>query len=691
VATDTELAKALFRPSAVALVGASGDADKNTARPQRYLQQHGYAGRIVPINRHRDEVLGLQAWPTLSDAPGPIEHAFVMVPAPAVVEVIRDCARAGVKVASIYSNGFAESGEPGARRQREVLDVAREHGVRVLGPNSMGVVDTHAKTPITVNAALELPRLAAGTLGVITQSGTVLGTLISRGQARGLGFSRLISVGNEADLGVAEVGELLVDDEYTEAILLFLETVRDPAALARMARRALTARKPVIVYKLGRSHAGRAMAVSHSAAIAGPDAAATAFFRAHGMLRVDMLETLLELPPMVAGRQPPQGRRVAVLTTTGGGSAMVVDRLGGLGIETLPAPQGLVERLAGLGVDVADGPVVDLTMAGANRRAYGAALEELVNAEDCDMVVAVVGSSAQFHPQTAVEPIVTYANSAKPVAAFLVPQADESLDYLGKAGIAAFRTPEACADGVRAYLDWRVPQAEVTGKTDLAELASLLRDLRGHVDLPSAGKAFAALGIPQAQACVISNPDAGSPIGYPVALKALSPDLAHLTDAGAVALDVTDGEAMRTAAENIRSAVAATYPHARLEGFLVQRMETGIAEVLLGYRDNPETGPVVVLGAGGIVAEVYSDVATRLAPVDLATAQEMIDEVPGLAAVRGYRSQPPGDRDALAAAVQAFSELARITQPRVLEAEINPLLIKHEGIVAVDALLVLAE
>jgi hypothetical protein len=211
------------------------------------------------------------------------------------------------------------------------------------------------------------------------------------------------------------------------------------------------------------------------------------------------------------------------------------------------------------------------------------------------------------------------------------------------------------------------------------------------VDLRSASATFAALGIPQAQACVVSNPDAGSPIGYPVALKVLSPDLAHLTDAGGVALDVTDRETMREAAESIRMAVAAAYPHARLEGFLVQRMETGVAEVLLGYRDNPETGPVVVLGAGGILAEVYSDVATRLAPVDLATAQAMIDEVPGLAAVRGYRSQRPGDRDALAAAVQAFSELARISQPRVLEAEINPLLIKHDGIVAVDALLVLAD
>jgi acyl-CoA synthetase (NDP forming) len=415
VATDTELARALFCPSAVALVGASGDADKNTARPQRFLQQHGYAGRIVPINPHRDEVLGLRAWPTLADAPGPIEHAFVMVPAPAVAEVIRDCARAGVKVASIYSNGFAESGESGAQRQQEVLELAREQGVRVLGPNSMGVVDAHAKTTITVNAALELPTLATGSLGVITQSGTVLGTLISRGQARGLGFSRLVSVGNEADLSVAEIGELLIDDEHTDTILLFLETVRDPVALARMARRAFSAGKPVIVYKLGRSAAGRAIAVSHSAAIAGPDAAATAFFRAHGMLRVDMLETLLELPPMVAGRRPPHGRRAAVLTTTGGGSAMVVDRLGVLGIETLPAPQSLVERLAGLGIDVADGPVVDLTMAGANRRAYSAALEELVNAEDCDTVVAVVGSSAQFHPQTAVEPIVTYAASAKPV------------------------------------------------------------------------------------------------------------------------------------------------------------------------------------------------------------------------------------------------------------------------------------
>ncbi|MDH3715363.1 MAG: acetate--CoA ligase family protein, partial [Gammaproteobacteria bacterium] len=467
--------------------------------------------------------------------------------------------------------------------------------------------------------------------------------------------------------------------------------VRDPVALARMARRAFSVGKPVIVYKLGRSEAGRTLAVSHSAAIAGPDAAATAYFRQHGMLRVDMLETLLELPPMVIGRRPPLGRRAAVLTTTGGGSAMVVDRLGMLGIDTLPAPQRLVENLAELGVNVAEGPVVDLTMAGANRYAYSAALEELVNAEDCDAVVAVVGSSAQFHPQTAVEPIIAYAGSPKPVAAFLVPQADQSLDFLGKAGIAAFRTPEACADGVRAYLDWRAPRPEFPPQTDITKVTGELCNLRGQVDLKSASAAFAALGIPQAEACVLDDPTSGSPIGYPVALKALSPSLAHLTDAGAVVLDITDREALQAAAENIRTAIASTHPQVRLDGFFVQRMETGIAEVLLGYRHNPETGPVVVLGAGGILAEVYSDVATRLAPVDLATAQEMIEEVAGLAPVRGYRSQPPGDRDALAAAVQAFSELARIARPRVLEAEINPLLVKHDGVVAVDALLVVAE
>src|SRR5436190_7025326 len=245
------LAQALFAPRAVALIGASGAASKNAARRQRYLKKHGYAGRVVPVNATRDEVLGERAYRNVADAPIDIDHAFIMVAE--VEQALEDCGRKGVPVASIYSNGFADAGIEGIRRQAKLVERARALGIRLLGPNSMGVVDLPGRVALTVNAVLEMDALPAGGTSLISQSGTMLGTLLSRGAARGLGYAKLVSIGNEADLGVGELVELLVADDATRVIALFLETVRDAARLAAAARAAHAAGKPLVAYKLGRS------------------------------------------------------------------------------------------------------------------------------------------------------------------------------------------------------------------------------------------------------------------------------------------------------------------------------------------------------------------------------------------------------------------------------------------------------
>ena len=678
----TSLADALFRPRAVALVGASGDKAKNTARPQRFLSKHGFAGRVVPINRTRDEVLGAPAWPDLAAAPGPIDHAFVMVPSKLVPGVIGDCGRAGVKVATIYSDGFADAGDDGLARQNDLVALARDHGVRLIGPNSMGVIDTHAGAAITVNAALEADSLSKGAIGVVSQSGTVLGTLLSRGQARGIGFSKLVSMGNEADIGVGEIVDMMVDDRETETILLFLETIRDPVSLAAASRRAFAAGKPVIAYKLGRSAIGRDLAVSHSGAIAGPDEAATAYFRHHGILRVDMLETMFELPALIAGRHPPAGRRVAVVTTTGGGAAMVADNLGRRGVELVPAPYTVVSHLAPLGIDVGNAAVIDLTMAGARKEVYGAALDLLLEDPGCDAVVAVVGSSAQFHPDVAVEPILGAGRRETPLAAFLVPQADRSLALLAEGGIAAFRTPESCADGLAAFLDWSAPVHAVPSARDLGSAHTALVTPGGAIlDEFESGAVFASLGTIQAAAQVVKKGGAVGPMEFPVAAKVLSRDVPHKMAAGGVVLDIADEEALAEAIRAIRERTGmADAP------ILVQHMERGVVEALVGYRDNPETGPIVIVGLGGALAEAYREVSIRLAPVDATTARGMIAEVPGLATLLSGGD----DVAALAEAVAAVSDLARIAAPRIAEAEINPLIVKADGAVAVDGLIVLS-
>lgn len=633
------LAQALFAPRAVALVGASGDARKNTARPQRYLRKHGYRGRIFPINATRSEVLGERAYPRVVDAPGEIDHAFIMVED--VEAALEDCGRKRVAVASIYSNGFADAGPEGLKRQNALARRAKDLGVRLLGPNSMGVVDLPGALALTVNAVLEMDAPPAGGTSLVSQSGTMLGTLLSRGAARGLGYAKMISIGNEADLGVGELVDLLADDPDTRVIALFLETVRDAERLARAARKAHDAGKPVVAYKLGRSALGEALARSHTGALAGTDRALDAFFRDCGVLRVDLLETLIEIPPLLAGRKPiriDHAPRVAVVTTTGGGAAAVVDRLGLHGIE-----------LASMH---------DLTMT-ATAGSYADVLERLLGSGDCDAVLAAVGSSAQFHPELAVEPILGAPRSQKPLAAFLTPHAERSLSLLAARGVPAFRTPEACADALAGYFAWRAPRA-------VAELSAI------EVKTGDPFELLAALDIPVARHAVIEPPDFDHAIPYPVALKRL--DLEHKTDAGGVVLDVQSGMELRAHARRM--------DQSRL---LVQRMERGLAEAIVGYRDDPVVGPLVLVGAGGTLAEIYRDFALACAPVSEAEALAMIGRVKGLAPIRGYRNLPRGDLAALARAVHAFSRLALLHGRPIAEAEINPLIVKRDGVVAVDA------
>jgi len=628
----------LFAPRAVALVGASGDAGKNTARPQRFLRKHGYTGRIFPVNPTRAEVLGEKAFRDIRAIGGPVDHAFIMVED--VEAAIEQCGEAGIPVASVYSDGFAEAGPQGVERQARLLERARALGVRILGPNSMGVVNLTEHIALTVNAVLEMDAPSAGGASLVSQSGTMLGTLLSRGAARGLGFSKLVSVGNEADLGVAELVELLAADTDTRVILLFLETVRDARGLAAAARRAHDAGKPVVVYKLGRSGAGAQLAQSHTGALAGEDRALDAFFRDCGIVRVDMLETLLEIAPLLAGKKPlrvARRPRVAVVTTTGGGAATVVDRLG----------------LAGIDVQ----PFHDLTMKSTPQQ-YRHTLEALLASSECDAVLATVGSSAQFHPHFALEPIVQAKKTAKPLGAFLTPHAESSLRLLAESGIAAFRTPEACADAFAALFAWRAP-------SDVAPVAAPRFD-------GDAASLLASLNIPAAEQAIAEAPHYSHAIAYPVAVKVL--DAVHKTEVGGVVLDVD--------APGFFDAVA------RLgkQKVLVQRMERGLAEVIVGYRVDPAVGPVVLVGAGGVLAELHADYALRMAPVSEAEALEMIGEVKGLAAIGGYRNLPRGDLSALARAVSAFSRLCRL--PQIEEAEINPLVVKADGVVAVDVRIV---
>jgi acyl-CoA synthetase (NDP forming) len=359
------------------------------------------------------------------------------------------------------------------------------------------------------------------------------------------------------------------------------------------------------------------------------------------------------------------------MTTTGGGGAMAVDALGVAGIETCPPDATAVAGLEAAGLPH-HGRMIDVTLAGTRADKVEAALSALAADAGTDMVLSVVGSSAQFRPHDAVAGITGAVKNGlgKPIAAFLVPQADASLRLLGEAGIPAFRTPESCADVIRAFFDWRAPRSE-------AAAPAISQAIPAAPDEADARRLFAAFGLDSPFA-VMAKPDAvPEGLRYPVALKILSPDLAHKTEVGGVALNIADAAALKAEATAMLARVTSRAPAARITGFLVQPMVKGLAEAIIGFRRDPEAGPVILVGAGGIMAELHRDTALRLAPVDEAEARAMIAEVKGLKPLAGWRGLPRGDLDALARAVVAASRLAAL--PGVAEAEINPLIIHAEG------------
>ena len=718
-ASHFDLARYLLAPRSLAIVGQSNDAGKTAGRPLKYLRQAGYAGRLYPINPARDSVLGERAWPSLAALPEVPEHVYVVAPTDASVDAVAQAGRLGVKVATLLADGFTEAGARGEARGARLRAICAETGIRVVGPSSLGVVDLRSKALITANAAFDEPELPAGRIFAASHSGSMIGALLSRGKARGIGFAGLVSVGNEIDLSLGEICALTLDDPDIDGYMLFLETMRNTAALRRFAVAAAERGKPILAYKLGRSAAARELAVTHTGALAGEDDVAAAFLAACGIARADTLEGLLEgLPLLTRVPAATAARRMAVgvVTTTGGGATTAIDPLATRGITVAPPSEETLARLKAAGIDVKLARLVDLTLAGTRYDVMKAALDILTTAPEFDLILCVVGSSARFYPELAVRPIVDCATAGKPIAAYLVPEAPQAHAMLSRAGVPNFHTPEACADAIAAALRRRVPvplsswPGIARRKTRVNALISRpstsylsarkqdvdARDKRGHDDgdLIDELEAYGLVdkcGITCAASLALdANLTAAPPLPfpYPVVVKALCAELTHKSDAGGVMLNVADGAALIAACRRIRENVAAR--GLAITRVLVQPMISGIGEVLIGYRVDPDVGPLIMVAMGGVLTEIYRDRSLRLAPVDLAAAHEMIAEVRGLLTLNGFRGKPKGDLDALAQAIVALSRLA--DDPTVIEAELNPLIVRAagEGVVAVDAVVRLA-
>jgi acyl-CoA synthetase (NDP forming) len=691
------LAQALLAPRSVAIVGQSNDAGKTAGRPLKYLRQAGYAGRIYPVNGRRETVLGERAWPSLAALPEVPEHVYIVTGTQDAVEAVQDCGRLGVKIATVLADGFTEAGAAGAARVAQLRDVTARTGLRIVGPSSLGVVNLRAKVMLTANAAFDEHPLPAGRIFAASHSGGMIGALLSRGLARGIGFAGLISVGNEVDLSLGEICAATLEDPAIEGYMLFLESLRHADTLRAFALAAARCSKPILAYKLGRSFEARELAVSHTGALAGEDDVAAAFLADCGIARVDTLDGLIEGLLLLArvpararvaeGARPP---RVGVVTTTAGGATMVVDPLAVRGVRIEPPSAATLARLAAAGIAVKPTRLIDLTLAGTRYESMKAALDVIVTAPEFDLVLAVVGSSARFHPDLAVKPIIDCAGSAKPLAAFLVPDAPAALAALSRAGVPNFRTPEACADAIAAALRRREPRllTAPTRSADLGDGASAGDDGGWGDELETPGL-LDRLGIARAPTIAIHVNLTRVPVlpfPYPVAVKLAG--IAHKTDIGGIVLGVLDDEALLAAIRQIRASVAERQPGTTVDRVLVQPMISGLGEVLIGYRVDRDVGPLIMAAAGGIFTEIDRDRSLRLAPVDLATAHQMISEVRALTRLAGYRGLPAGDLAALAQAIVALSRLAVMDGPAILEAEINPLIVRPAGlgVVAVDTL-----
>lgn len=694
--TGTALAEALLRPRVVALVGVSDDLAKTAARPLRFLRRAGFAGTVYSVNPARAVVQGETAYPSLSALPERPDHAFILTGTEAAVAALEECGRLGVPVATILAGGFSESGAEGAARENRLREIGRSYGVRVLGPSSIGVVNVRERLVLTANAAFAEPDLPVGGIFVGSHSGSLIGALVSRGKARGVGFAGLVSVGGEVDLSVGEICAATLDDPAVTGYLLFLESMHNADTLRAFALEAARRGKPVAAYKLGRSAEAAELAVSHTGALAGEDDVADIFLKECGIARVESFDGLLEILPLLNrlplradAREARPG--VGVVTTTGGGGAMAIDQLAIRGVRVVAPTADTVRRLAEVGIAHGSGRLIDLTLAGTRYDVMKAALGVLQTAPEFDLVLATVGSSARFEPDLAVKPVIDSANQhAKPLAAFVVPEAPEALLRLSAAGVPCFRTPESCGDVISAAFARRAPRAGL-------EAVSL--DAGSHqggrtIDEAEAYGLFARIGVPHAPVAVLEAcaPVPELPFAYPVVAKVLHADIAHKTDVGGVVLNIADAGALAAAMADIRHRVAEALPGTRVDRILVQPMTRGVGEVLIGLRRDPQVGPVVMLAAGGVLTEIYRDRALRLAPVDRETAFAMIAEVKGLRALAGYRGRPSGDLAAVADALVAVSRLALLDGVIVLEAEINPLMVMEDGqgARAVDALVRLA-
>jgi len=662
--------QAIFRPKSVAVIGASTAPGKLGHDILANLKNGGFPGPLYPINPKAEEILSLKVYKSITETPAPAELAVVVIPAKIVAGTLEQCAAAGVKAAIVITGGFAEAGPDGERLQEELAQVVRRTGLRVVGPNCQGVNMPHehmcASWPLITTK---------GRIAFASQSGTVGAAFLDLAAAEGLGVSGFVSLGNRVDVDEAEVISYFNQDPHSQVIALYLEGVKRATYFLDALREA---EKPVVILKAGRTAQGSRAAESHTKSMAGADAVYDALFRKYRVYRADTLEELFDFAKALAYLPQPKGRRLMITTSSGGAAILAIDEAEKRGLE-VPEPNPILkERLREmLPAHCAVGNPVDLTGdAISSPQLYRQVMDK--TRDDYDTQVVIFG-----------DPIPRAAEQVTPGASELViflggaEVEREERQKLYAKGVPVFSTPERGVKALAQFFRFEPSPLAAPGLPQVA-VAEPLR-------LLPAGEAAALLaqaGIPAAAAPLAKDADEAVSLarqfGYPVALKIASPDIAHKTDVGGVLLWLKDDEEVRQGFEDIMGASKLFDRAVKVEGITVSPMaKPGGLEIILGSITDPQYGPTLMLGLGGVNTELYQDVAFCVLPADEEELRDLMRRLKGYPLLTGYRGQPPRDTEALLAAMQALARFAE-KHPELDQIELNPLLLYEKGLFAVD-------
>ena len=696
-----------FKPLGVVIIGASKDPTKLGYGLARNLIQSHYQGEIYFVNPKGGELLGRPIYPRVGLVPDPVDLASILIPAPFVPQALRECGQRGIPAAIIGAGGFREVNEEGAALEDECFHIAQEFGIRLLGPNCVGLLDTHLPIDITF---LPPPGPTPGDVAFISHSGAICAAVVDWARGQGYGLSRMVSLGNQLDVCGADLLVPVAEDVYTNVLALYLEGVKDGRRFVEQAR-LVTPIKPIIALKVGRFEAGQRAVASHTGALAGREVAYTAAFRRAGVLRAETSEGMFDRARALAWCPLPQGCRVAVITNAGGPGVTAADALEALGLlltelseETRAALQEILPPASSL-----NNPVDMLASAGPEQ--FAETLKIILADPGVDSVMVIYPTPPMYTSGAVTKAMIPVIhNSRKPVVVVVMGERmiQEAVEHLRAARIPEYRFPERAAAALSALVD-RSELLAFAGaepiiledvKTDF--VYSILSDISTSSNkklsitannqfLPSEKSLsiLDAYGIPTMKMELAYNEhDAVSwarKMGFPVALKIASPDIPHKSDVGGVMLNLDDENAVRTGFQAVKKRVLETHPHALIQGVHVQQMVSSGQEVIVGAIQDPQFGALVMFGSGGIEVEGLKDVSFALAPISQLEAEYLLQSTWAGRKLEGFRNLLPGDRESVKNVIIRLAQLAA-DHPRLAEIEINPLRVlpSGQGAVAVD-------